>query len=82
MAKEKLSINERIEQEFGIVDIYKSLDDEQVLGTIDDIEAARNVRSSEYGRARATITDKRLIVEAIAFEGKGSSNNMARYTFY
>lgn len=82
MAKEKLPIYERILEEFGTIEIAKSLDNEQILGTIDEIPAARDGKARDYGYAKATITDKRLIVESQVYEEKGEQGDMGRFTFY
>lgn len=82
MAKEKLPIYQRIEEEFGTIDVYKTLDEEKTLGVIDEIPAARGAKATDYGVARATITDKRLIVESQVIEEKGEHGDLGRYTFY
>lgn len=82
MSKEKLPINQRIEEEFGIIEVSKSLDDEKILGVISEIPAARGAKATEYGDAKATITDKRLIIEAQVYEEKGEQRDMGRFTFY
>ncbi len=71
-------IAQQVEDEFGLVEINKTLDNEVTLGTIDEIPVCASSKSDEFGNAKATITNKRLIIDGTVLETRGPG----RYTFY
>lgn len=78
MKKEIKPLYERIEEEFGPIDTFKALENETVLGTIDEIPCAESRDSLDTGYAKATITDKRLIIGSQVLE----NDTKGRFTFY
>lgn len=82
-----MKINQRkkkkFERKFGQkVEFFRLLDDETVLGTIEDLPVQER---GSLGKAKTTLTNKRLIVESEVNEdnkGKDKNHHVGRDIFY